>query len=105
VHKKRDAIQRIEEKRTKAAIRRRKDAEQLIEKRMELMNKALKDMNIAQKMREFIDALDQKSNATGKEIPGFKKWRSWAMHQVNSLDPLNMSIKRAGCWIEKFDLK
>ncbi|MDH6299752.1 hypothetical protein [Polynucleobacter sphagniphilus] len=105
VHKKRDAIQRIEEKRTKAAIRRRKDTERLIEKRMELMRQALKDMKKAEKMQELITALDEKSKATSKEIPGFKKWRSWAVHQVNSMDPRNMSVKRAGRWIEKFEFR
>lgn len=105
VHKKRDAIQRIEEKRTKAAIRRRKDTEQLIEKRMELMRQALNDMKKAEKMQELITALVDKSKATSKKIPGFKKWRSWAVHQVNSMEPRNMSVKRAGRWIKKFNLK
>ena len=105
VNRKRDAIQRIVEKQTKAAIRRRKETEQLIEQRMELMSQALKDIKRADKMRELITALDEKSKASSKEIPGFKKWRSWAVHQVNSIDPRNMSVKRAGRWIEKFDLK
>ena len=105
VNKKRDAIARIVEKQTKAAIRRRKDTEQLIEKRMELMSQALKDIKRAEKMQALINALDEKSQASSKQIPGFKKWRSWAVHQVNSIDPRNMSVKRAGRWIEKFDLK
>jgi len=105
VNRKRDAIARIEERRTKAAIRKRKDTERLIEKRMELMSQALKDIKKAEKMQELITALDEKSKATSKEIPGFKKWRAWAVHQVNSIDPRNMSVKRAGHWIEKFEFK
>ena len=105
VDKKNDAISKIAERKAKATLRHRKETERLIEMRIDLMNQALKDINRAQKMRELIEALDQKSNAASKEIPGFKRWRSWAMHQVNSLDPLNMSAKRAGRWIEKFNLK
>lgn len=105
VDKKNDALAKIAERKAKATLRRRKETERLIEMRMDLMSKALKDINRAQKMRELIEALDQKSYAASKEIPGFKKWRSWAMHQVNSLDPLNMSAKRVGRWIERFDLK
>ena len=105
VDKKNDAISKIAERKAKATLRHRKETERLIEMRMDLMNQALKDIIRAQKMRDLIEALDQKSNAASKEIPRFKKWRSWAMHQVNSLDPLNMSAKRAGRWIEKFNLK
>jgi hypothetical protein len=72
---------------------------------MELMRQALKDMKRAEKIRELIIALDEKSKATSKEIPGFKKWRSWAVHQVNSIDPRNISVKRAGRWIEKFEFR
>jgi len=89
----------------KAALRRRQETERLIEKRMELMSQALKDIKKAEKMQELITALDEKSKATSKEIPGFKKWRAWAVHQVNSIDPRNMSVKRAGHWIEKFEFK
>ena len=105
VDKKNDAISKIAERKAKATLRRRKETERLIEMRMDLMNQALKDINRAQKMRDLIEALDQKSNAASKEIPGFKRWRSWALHHVNSLDPLNMSTKRAGRWIERFNLK
>ena len=56
-------------------------------------------------MQELINALDLKSQSMGKEIPGYDKWRSWAVHQVNSIDPRNMSVKRAGRWIEKFNFK
>lgn len=105
VSKKNNAIQRIVERQAKAAIRRRQETELLLEKRMELMSQALEDIKRAEQMQELINALDEKSKASSKEIPGFKKWRSWAIHQVNSIDPRNMSVKRAGRWIEKFDLK
>ena len=105
VDKKNDAIANIAERKAKAALRRKKEAEQLIEKRMQLMNQAIKDIKRAEKMQELINALDLKSQSMGKEIPGYDKWRSWAIHQVNSLDPRNMSVKRAGRWIEKFNLK
>lgn len=105
VDEKNDAITKIAERKAKATLRRKKEAERLIESRLTLMNQALKDIRKAEKMQELIEALDKKVAAAKKEIPAYKKWRAWAIHQVNSTDPRNMSIKRVGRWIEKFDLK
>lgn len=105
VDKKNDAIAKIAERKARATLRRKKEAERLIESRLTLMNQALKDIRKAEKMQELIEALDKKVEAAKKEIPAYKKWRAWAIHQVNSTDPRNMSIKRTGRWIKKFDLK
>jgi hypothetical protein len=105
VDKKNEAIAKIAERKAKATLRRKQATDHLIENRLKLMNQALKDIRKAEKMQELIDALDKKVKESSKEIPGYKKWRAWAIHQVNSTDPRNMSIKRMGRWVERFHLK
>jgi hypothetical protein len=105
VDKKNEAIANIAERKAKARLRRQKETDRIIENRLRLMNQALKDIRRAEKIQELIDALDKKVETASKEIPGYKKWRAWAIHQVNSTDPRNMSIKRTGRWIQRFNLK
>ena len=49
--------------------------------------------------------MDKKIESAKKPIPHYKKWRAWAEHQANSIDPRNMSVKRAGRWVEKFEFQ
>ena len=105
VDKKNEAIANIAERKAKATLRRKQETDRIIENRLRLMSQALKDIRRAEKIQELIDALDKKVKTASKEIPGYKKWRAWAIHQVNSTDPRNMSIKRVGRWVERFHLK
>jgi len=52
----------------------------------------------------LIAAMDKKIESSRKPIPRYAKWRAWAEHEANSIDPRNMSVKRAGRWVEKFCL-
>lgn len=102
VERKRDAIKRIEKRREAEAKKRRENTERIVARRFELMDEALLLIAKADQIRELITALDKKMELAKKPIPNYRKWRAWAEHQANSLDPRGMSIKRAGRWVEKF---
>ena len=102
VERKRDAIRRIEKKREVEAERRRENTEKIVARRFELMDEALNLIAKADQIRELIASLDKKMELAKKPIPNYRKWRAWAEHQANSVDPRSMSVKRAGRWIEKF---
>lgn len=104
VDRKQDALDRLEEKRIQAAKRKRENTEQTIAKRYQLMDEALVSISKADRIRELIAAMDKKIESSRKPIPRYAKWRAWAEHEANSIDPRNMSVKRAGRWVEKFCL-
>ena len=105
VDRKREAVERLEEKRRIAAIRRRENTDRIVAKRFELMDETLLLLTKSDQIRELITAMDKKIESAKKPIPHYKKWRAWAEHQANSIDPRNMSVKRAGRWVEKFEFQ
>jgi hypothetical protein len=66
------------------------------------MDEALVSISKADRIRELIAAMDKKIESSRKPIPRYANWRAWAEHEANSIDPRNMSVKRAGRWVEKF---
>jgi hypothetical protein len=102
VERKREAIERIERKRAADAKRKRENIERVVARRYELMDEALLLISKADQIRELMEAMDKKIQISKKPISNYRKWRAWAEHQANSIDPRNMSAKRAGRWIEKF---
>jgi hypothetical protein len=98
-------VERLEEKRRIAAIRRRENTDRIVAKRFELMDETLQLLTKSDQIRELITAMDKKIESAKKPIPHYKKWRAWAEHQANSIDPRNMSVKRAGRWVEKFEFQ
>jgi hypothetical protein len=104
VNRKQDALDRLKEKRVQAAKRKRENTERIISKRYQLMDEALVSISKADRIRELIAAMDKKIESSRKPIPRYAKWRAWAEHEANSIDPRNMSVKRAGRWVEKFCL-
>jgi hypothetical protein len=105
VERKREAIERIEKKRAEDAKRKRENVEKLVARRYELIDEALLLISKADQIRELIEAMDKKVESAKKPIGNYRKWRAWAEHQANSIDPRNMSSQRAGRWIEKFQFK
>lgn len=105
VDRKQEAIERLNAKRQAEAKRRRENSEKVVARRYELMNDALHLMSKADQIRELMAAMDKKLELSKKPIVGYQKWRAWADHEANSVDPRNMSIKRAGRWVEKFKFK
>ena len=105
VDRKRDAIERLDVKRQIEAKRKRENTEKIVARRYELMNDALHLMTKADQIRELMVAMDKKLELSKKPIVGYQKWRAWAEHEANSVDPRNMSIRRAGRWVEKFKFK
>lgn len=105
VDRKQEAIGRLNAKRQAEAKRLRENTERTVARRFELMDAALLQITKANQIRELIAAMDRKLELSKKPIAGYQKWRAWAEHEANSVDPRNMSIKRAGRWVEKFNLK
>lgn len=105
VDRKRDAIERLNAKRQAEAKRKQENTEKVIARRFELMDDALVQMTKADQIRELIAAMDRKLEQSKKPIAGYQKWRAWAEHEANSVDPRNMSHRRAGRWVEKFKFK
>jgi len=105
VDRKRDAIERLNARRQAEAKRKRENTEKVVARRFELMDDALVQMIKADQIRELMAAMDRKLEQSKKPIVGYKKWRAWAEHEANSLDPRNMSHRRAGRWVEKFKFK
>ena len=105
VDRKQDAIVRIQKKLEVEAKRKRENTEKIVTRRFELMDETLLLITKADQIRELIAAMDKKMELSKKPIPHYRKWRAWAQHQANSVDPRNMSIRRAGSWVEKFGFK
>jgi hypothetical protein len=105
VEEKNDAISRIKAKRDAEAKQLREAIERQVLKRFELMNESLLLISKSDQIRELIASLDKKIGNAKKPVTNYSKWRSWAEHQANSMDPRNMSTKRLGRWVQKFSFK
>ncbi|MEI7762946.1 MAG: hypothetical protein WCI85_06905 [Comamonadaceae bacterium] len=101
----RDEVIELREKRRLAAIRRHeKEVQELIQKRLNLMEKASTDIAQSDRLRSLIAAFDEKVKSSRHPIAGYAHWRSWAVNQANHIDPRYMSPEHIGQWIAKFHL-
>ena len=101
----RDEVIELREKRRLAAIRRHeKEVQELIQKRLDLMEKASTDIAQSDRLRSLIAAFDEKVKSSKHPIAGYAHWRSWAVNQANYIDPRYMSPEHIGQWISKFHL-
>lgn len=88
-----------------AAEKKRKALEQLLANRETLMSSAVEGMNHADQIRELIEIMQAKSQASQKPIKDFDRWVRWATHHANTLDPRYMSVQGFEAWVAKFKLK
>jgi hypothetical protein len=93
------------EQRRLAAIRRHEqEVQQLLKKRIEMVEDAIDRIDRADRLRSLIVAFDEKAKSGDEPLAGFEKWRRWANDQVTRIDPRCMSVKHTEQWIAKFHL-
>ena len=101
----RDEVIELREKRRLAAIRQHeKEVQELIQKRLNLMEKAATDIAQSDRLRNLIAAFDEKVKSSRHPIAGYAHWRSWAVNQANHIDPRYMSPEHIVQWNAKFHL-
>ena len=78
---------------------------QLLKKREGMMTNALANMEAADRIRQLIEVIRIKSDASRQPIKNLDRWIGWATHHANTIDPRHMSAHGIEAWIEKFALK
>lgn len=104
VYRRKELINEIEEKRQKALRRERARINALLNRRLELLADAGKQMEDSDRIRELVAAFEAKAKTAGQKIVGFNKWSRWARQHADDIDPRHMSIKHFETWVEKFSL-
>jgi len=97
-------IEKREQRRLAAIRRHEQEVQQLLKKRIDLIEDAVDRIARADRLRSLIAAFDQKAQSSDEPLAGFEKWKRWATDQVCRLDPRNMSEKHTEQWIAKFHL-
>lgn len=105
VEARKTAIRQKAERDRLAGERKRQALEQLMKRRVELMNLAVDNMNRSDQIRSLITTLKDKAANARRPVEGLDRWTGWAAHHANVLDPRHMSVEGIEAWIKKFQLK
>lgn len=100
-----DELRKREERRLAAIERHKAEVKKLMEDRIGWTNEALLSIEKSDRLRSLIDAYDKKYDESGKSIAGYEKWRQWAVHQSQMIDPRFRSIEHIEEWIARFKLQ
>jgi hypothetical protein len=98
-------IDRREQEIQRAAEKRRKVIQQLLQNREDLISNAVVSMNHADQIRSLIETIRTKSQSVNQPVRDLDRWVRWATHHANTIDPRHMSVKGFEAWISKFKLK
>ena len=104
VRRREEYIENREQRRLATIRRHEQEVQQLLKKRIDLIEDAIDRIDRADRLRSLIAAFDQKAQSSNEPLSGFEKWKRWATDQACRIDPRNMSIKHAEQWIAKFHL-
>jgi hypothetical protein len=105
VEARKTAIRQKAERDRLAAEAKRRALEQLMKRRVDLMDQAVENMNRSDQIRSLITTLKDKVAHARRPIEGLDRWTGWASHHANVLDPRHMSVEGIEAWIKKFQLK
>jgi hypothetical protein len=105
VERRRNAIERHQLEIELAARKKRRELEQLLKTREHLISTAISGMNDADRIRELVVAVQQKSANSKRPIRNVHRWVRWATHHANTIDIRYMSAAGLDDWITKFKLR
>lgn len=105
VESRKDAIREHERRIREEAAQKKRELEELLAKRINLMESAVNHMNQADRIRDLIKIMNSKANSHNKDIDGLEHWMGWAHHFADTIDPRHMSLDTFESWISKFKLK
>lgn len=105
VESRKRAIQANARRIREEAERKRKALAELLVSRVNMMQSAVNNINQADKIRELIAAMLDKTHAHGKSVSKLEHWASWAKHYADTIDPRHMSLDSFESWIAKFKFK
>ncbi len=99
-----EELEKREQRRLAAIERHKAEVRKLMQDRLNWTDEALVAIGKADKLRSLIDAFDVKYESSGRSIAGYEKWRRWAEHQAETMDPRFRSAEHIEQWIAKFGL-
>lgn len=104
VHERERIIEQAEAARQRERERVAAELQVLLDSRQKLMEQAISNAARSDGIRSLVQALDQRIGAHKDEVPGFDRWRAWALAQADAADPRARSLGHLNEWFEKFRL-
>lgn len=104
VAERKSALEQAEQAREHDRQRRAAERRALLNARQKLLKDAVGNVNRSNEIRALIDCLEERIRPHLEQVPGFERWRKWALLEAEVIDPRARSLAELNTWFAEFRL-
>jgi hypothetical protein len=104
VAERKGAIEQAEQARERDRQRKAAERRALLDARQKLLKDAVGNVNRSNEIRALVHALEERIGPHPEQVPGFERWRKWALSEAEVIDPRARSLAELNAWFNEFRL-
>jgi hypothetical protein len=99
------ALEQAEQARKRERQRKAAELKALLDARQKPLKDAVGNVDRSNEIRALVHALEERIGPHVEQVPGFDRWRKWALSEAEVIDPRARSLAELNEWFDEFRLE